>query len=123
MNLLRRPALFLAAALILPGLASAKPWWMRGVESNESDFLPPDVAFRGASRLGGNVLRVQWVLADGYYLYRHKMEIKAESPDLVLSAPSFPQGKVKNDPYLGVQEIFQQQVEGTVAFTRFDAGA
>jgi thioredoxin:protein disulfide reductase len=123
MNLLIRSALFLAVAFGLVGPASAKPWWMRGVESNESDFLNPDVAFRVASRVDGNVLRVRWVIADGYYLYRHKMEIKAESPDLVLSAPSFPQGKVKNDPYLGVQEIFQQQVEGTVAFTRFDAGA
>jgi thiol:disulfide interchange protein DsbD len=114
---------FLAATLSLAAPASAKPWWMRGVESNESDFLPPDVAFRVASRVDGNVLRVRWVIADGYYLYRHKMEIKAESPDLTLSAPSFPRGTLKTDPYLGTQEIFVQQVEGTVAFSRFDAGA
>jgi thiol:disulfide interchange protein DsbD len=123
MNLFIRTALFLATALSLPGLASAKPWWMRGVESNESDFLPPDVAFRVASRVDGNVLHVRWVIADGYYLYRQKMAIKAESPDLALSEPSFPQGTVKTDPYLGTQEIFTQQVEATVAFNRSDAGA
>src|ERR1700682_4907703 len=123
MNLLRRPALFLAAALILPGLAAAKPWWMRGVESNENDFLPPDVAFRVSSRVDGNQLHIRWAIADGYYLYRQKMEINAESPDLALAAASFPAGTLKTDPYLGTQEVFTQQVEGTVAYTRFDGGA
>jgi thioredoxin:protein disulfide reductase len=107
----------------LAGAASAKPWWMRGVESNETDFLPPDVAFRVAAAVDGSELRVRWVIADGYYLYRHKIEIKAESPDLVVAAPRLPRGIVRADPYLGTQEIYQQQVEATVAFTRFDAGA
>ncbi len=112
-----------ALSLILAAAATAKPWWMRGVESNDSDFLPPDVAFRVAALVDGNVMRVRWVIADGYYLYRHKIEIKAESPDLVITAPSLPPGIVKNDPFLGVQETYEQQVEATVAYTRFDAGA
>jgi len=111
------------AALILPGSAAAKPWWMRGVESNEGDFLDPDVAFRAAVRVDGSVLRVRWVIADGYYLYRQRMDIKAESPGLELGEPSFPQGTLKTDPYLGTQEIFTQQVEASVPFTRGDAGA
>ena len=111
------------AALILPGSAAGKPWWMRGVESNEGDFLDPDVAFRAASRMDGNLLHVRWVIADGYYLYRQRMDIKAESPDLVLGEPSFPRGTSKTDPYLGTQEIFTQQVEATVPYTRSDAGA
>jgi thiol:disulfide interchange protein DsbD len=128
MNLFIRTAGFTAAALtlaalILPGSAMAKPWWMRGVDSNEGDFLDPDVAFRAAGRVDGNVLRVRWVIADGYYLYRQRMDIKAESPDLKLGEPSFPQGTLKTDPYLGTQEIFTQQVEATVPFTRLDAGA
>jgi thiol:disulfide interchange protein DsbD len=128
MKLLLRTAGLAAAALtltalILPGSAGAKPWWMRGVESNEGDFLDPDVAFRAAGRVDGNLLRVRWVIADGYYLYRHKMEVKAESPDLVLGEPAFPKGTMKTDPYLGTQEIFTQQVEAAVSYTRSDAGA
>jgi thiol:disulfide interchange protein DsbD len=105
------------------GLANAKPWWVRGVESNETDFLPPDVAFRVAAQVDGNVLRVRWVIADGYYLYRRKMEVNAESPDLIVAAPVFPRGTIKSDPYLGTQEVFLQQVEATVPYTRFDYGA
>jgi thiol:disulfide interchange protein DsbD len=113
-------------AFLLVGLvsaASAKPWWMRGIESNESDFLPPDVAFRVSAAVDGKDIRVRWIIADGYYLYRHKMDIKAESPDLVLSAPELPQGTLKTDPYLGTQEIYRQQAQGTVAYSRIDAGA
>jgi thiol:disulfide interchange protein len=104
-------------------IAHAKPWWMRGVESNETDFLPPDIAFRVAARVDGNVLKVRWVIADGYYLYKQKIAVKAESPDLIVSAPSLPAGVVKTDPYLGTQEIYTQQVEALVPYTRIDAGA
>ena len=123
MTLLRRSMAVLALALVVPGLAVAKPWWLRGVESNEGDFLPPDAAYRAACRVDGDTLIVRWVIADGYYLYRRKMEITAESPGLALQEPEFPQGAIKTDPYLGTQEIFTQQVEGTVHYTRSDAGA
>jgi len=88
-----------------------------------TDFLPPDVAFRVAARVDGNELKVRWVIADGYYLYRQKFDVKAESPDLLLSAAQFPAGVVKTDPYLGTQEIYTQQVEALVPYTRLDAGA
>jgi thioredoxin:protein disulfide reductase len=107
----------------LVAMASAKPWWTRGVESNESDFLDPDVAFRVGAAVDGNAVRVRWVIADGYYLYRHKIEIKAESPDLVVSAPILPAGELKTDPYLGTQEIYRQQIEASATYSRFDAGA
>ena len=97
---------------------------MRGVESNESDFLPPDVAFHVMAANDGRSLRVRWVIADGYYLYRQRMDIKAESPDLMLSAPAaYPRGIVKTDAYFGSQEIYRQQVEATVPYTRIDGGA
>src|SRR5476651_1420166 len=88
------------------GTAHAKPWWMRGIDSNETDFLPPDVAFRVAARVDGNVVKVRWVIADGYYLYRQKIEIKAESPGLVITTPALPPGTVKTDPYLGTQQVY-----------------
>lgn len=124
-----RPILLLRTLVMLSllGLAGpgavAKPWWMRGIDSNETDFLPPDVAFRAGARIDGSVLRVRWVIADGYYLYREKISVAAESPDLVISGISLPRGVVKTDPYLGTQEIFTQEVEGTMAYRRLDYGA
>jgi thioredoxin:protein disulfide reductase len=122
---------FLAVLLPVVGLialggaaaAQAKPWWMRGVESNDTDFLPPDVAFRVSARLDGNLVKVRWVIADGYYLYKQKLEVKAESPDLTVDALQLPPGVVKTDPYLGTQETYTQQVEASVPYSRLDAGA
>ena len=114
---------FVGLTLFTAGTAHAKPWWMRGVESNETDFLPPDVAFRVAAHLDGNMVKVRWVIADGYYLYKQKIAVKAESPDLVVSDPQLPAGVVKTDPFLGTQEVYTQQVEAAVPFTRIDAGA
>ena len=117
-------ALTFAVILIsFAGFAVAKPWWMRGVESNEADYLPPDIAFRVAANVEGNIIRVRWVIADGYYLYRQRMSIRAESPDLVVAAPAWPQGVLKVDPYFGNQEIYTQQVEATATYSRIDGGA
>ena len=70
-----RTSLLALLLVSLVGVASAKPWWMRGIESNESDFLPPDVAFRASARVDGNLVRVRWIIADGYYLYRRRIAI------------------------------------------------
>jgi thiol:disulfide interchange protein len=109
--------------LLLAGVSSAKPWWMRDSASNETDFLPPDVAFRVSAGVDGDIIKVRWVIADGYYLYRQRMAIRAESPDLVTLAPAMPPGVIKVDPYFGSQEIYRQQVEAAVRFTRIDGGA
>jgi thiol:disulfide interchange protein DsbD len=113
----------LAFLLGFAATAHAKPWWMRGIDAKETDFLPPDVAFRVAARVDGNIIKVRWVIADGYYLYRQKIEVKAESPDLSLAAPELPPGISKTDPYLGTSQVYYQQVEATVPYSRIDAGA
>jgi thioredoxin:protein disulfide reductase len=125
---MKLPHLLLGVSLLgvplgLGGFANAKPWWMRGTDSNETDFLPPDVAFRVGARLDDGGLRVRWVIADGYYLYRQKIAVAAESPDLVVSGINLPRGVSKTDPYFGTQEIYLQQVEGTVPYKRLDFGA
>ena len=115
--------LLAVGALGLADLAGAKPWWLRGSEASDQDFLPPDVAFRVGAQIDGEVVRLRWVIADGYYLYRSKMQVRAESPDLVVGALSLPPGTRLNDPYFGAQEVYQQQVEASVPITRLDYGA
>jgi thiol:disulfide interchange protein DsbD len=109
--------------MLLAGSALAKPWWMRGIESNETDFLPPDAAFRVGAQTDGSAVRVRWVIADGYYLYRRKITVAPESPDLVMAPAALPPGTLKTDPYLGQNEVYTQQVEATVPYRRLDYGA
>jgi thiol:disulfide interchange protein DsbD len=120
----RAQAVILSVALLLiGGSALAKPWWLRGVETNETDFLPPDAAFRVGARVDGQAVKVRWAIADGYYLYRSKITVAAESPDLVVLGIALPHGTVKTDPYLGTNEVFTQQVEGLVPYRQLDYGA
>ncbi len=123
MKLLTQIGVCVVLAAGATGTAASKPWWMRGVESNDNDFLSPDVAFRVSSRVEGDQLHVRWAIADGYYLYQQKMSIEAESPGLVVTAATFPAGLLKTDPYLGAQQVFFQQVEGTADYRRSDAGS
>ena len=118
------PVLLIAAALAgLATTAQGKPWWLRDTDTNDSDFLPPDVAFRSGAAIEGQALRIRWVIADGYYLYKDKIVVQAESPDLSLGRMQLPPGIMKTDPFLGRQEIYTQQVEARVPFTRADYGA
>ena len=120
---MKRGLILIMFSVLLGSAAVANPWWMRGIESNETDFLPPDVAFRVGAQADGNSVRVRWVIADGYYLYRSKITVAPESPDLVMAHASLPPGTVKRDPYLGINEVYTQQVEATVPYRRFDYGA
>jgi thioredoxin:protein disulfide reductase len=116
--------LLLGATLSLSLPANAKPWWLQGnAAASEQDFLAPDVAFHVTADLDGNLLRVRWVIADGYYLYRQRMRILAESPDLTLGVVQWPRGVQLTDPYMGAQEVYFQQVEAEVPLTRGDYGA
>ncbi len=115
---------FLCLAVFgLVGLAAASPWWMRGSASAEQDFLPPDVAFHLTTHLEGDVLQLRWVIADGYFLYRNKIEVRAASPDLIIGSPVLPAGTRFDDKNFGLQEVYFQQAEIFVPFTRSDFGA
>jgi thiol:disulfide interchange protein len=116
--------LLLGASLSLSAAANAKPWWVQGNATvNEQDFLAPDVAFRVTANLDGDLLHVRWVIADGYYLYRQRMRISAESPDLTLGVVQWPRGAQLTDPFMGAQEVYFQQVEAAVPLRRGDYGA
>ncbi len=115
--------LVLTAACLFAAIACAKPWWVAGNAANGHDFLPPEVAFRVAAHADGARVDVRWIIANGYYLYRSKFEVSAESPGLELGRPAFPPGTVLTDPYFGNQVVYTQQVDLSMPYTRADAGA
>ncbi len=82
---------------------------------DESDLLPVDEAFALTARATGpDAIAVEWRIADGYYLYRHRMSAEAaggaQSGDL-----SLPRGKAHTDEFFGRVETFRDKVRGTVS--------
>lgn len=116
----------LAAALALAALTApleAAPWWLRGAGGEGRDFLPPDAAFRVSARIAGGRIDVHWTIANGYYLYRSRMQVAAASPDLIVEPLRLPPGEPLEDRYFGPQEVYRHEAAASAAFTRLDYGA
>ena len=86
----------------------------RSAHSGE-EFLPPDQAFRfnattTTDASGARQLRLDWVIAPGYYLYRDRIHIESAQTPARIGAPQFPPGQVKSDEYFGKQVIYHQEL-------------
>ncbi len=89
--------------LTAPGLASAQ--W------GDDELLEPDKAFAFDARVTGpERVRVEWQVADGYYMYRSRIQLKSDTPGITLGAPVFPDGKVTDDEFFGRVEIYRGAV-------------
>ena len=116
-----------AWAQSVPG-AQAKPSGIDAVlnaaKVSGDQFLQPDQAFRfDATAEGTDQVRLNWEIADGYYLYRTRIKVITASPAAQLGAPQMPAGQIKNDEYFGRQEIYHQQLRALVPVARAGAGS
>jgi thiol:disulfide interchange protein DsbD len=73
------------------------------------DLLSPDQAFRfSAHAVAADMVRVQWRIADGYYMYRDKIHFKSDNPAVKLADPVFPSPtQIKNDEFFGKEAIYR----------------
>lgn len=87
-----------SAALLLPA---------PGLALSESDFLPPEQAFKmSAQMVAPDVVEVSWRIAPGYYMYHEQFAFSAEpAASVQLGAPQVPPGKVMYDP------VFEKDLE------------
>ncbi len=111
-----------------PGLASLPAPRVRLASAkllgNDDEFLPPDEAFDFSGAITGpNQLHLRWLIADGYYLYKNKIQVRTDSPLVQLGAPDLPQGETKTDEYFGTQEVYHRELEADVPFSRANPDA
>ncbi len=98
--------LALAAALLLSPTAQAV---------DEADLLPIDQAFALSAKANDRGrLEFTWQVADGYYLYRHRMGAEAQ-PGFTASGPlALPPGEAYSDEFFGDVETYRGAVTGTL---------
>ena len=76
----------------------------------EEEFLPAEQAFIfSLNTTNDNEIVASWVIAEGYYLYRDKIELKLLSEGQ-LGDIQLPPGKDREDPEYGLVQIYQQPV-------------
>jgi thiol:disulfide interchange protein DsbD len=82
---------------------------------SDADFLPVDQAFAlAATSPARDRVRLHWVIADDYYLYRDKVTIKTTAAGVQLGKPSIPGGEIKTDEYFGEQVVFRGEMVADV---------
>ncbi|MCC6201921.1 MAG: protein-disulfide reductase DsbD [Gammaproteobacteria bacterium] len=88
----------------------------------EKEFLLPDQAFvmRGTQDAEGR-LQLSWEIADGYYMYRAKIEFRSSVEGVGFGAVDFPEAVMKHDEYFGEMAIFKHQLEIDVPVARTGA--
>ena len=101
--------LLVAAPAFAAGLLDNRPSATLGAASpdNGADFLPVREAFK-LSRVEGDAqtVRLRFVAADGYYLYRHRFQFRSEPADIALGTPRIPPGQAKHDEFFGDVEVY-----------------
>ena len=108
MSLLHRLLALLAAAALAP------PSFAASVD----DLLPVDQAFvLSASAASRDRIEISWKVADGYYLYRHRMDVQVEGAGFQAGKLQLPKGKAYRDEFFGDVETYHQDVTGSVAGT------
>ncbi|MDA8129598.1 MAG: protein-disulfide reductase DsbD [Betaproteobacteria bacterium] len=76
----------------------------------EQFFLPVEQAFRlSVSKEGDGQVRLNWIISEGYYLYRKRVKVEGE-PAGSVEAVSLPPGVVKNDEFFGATEVYHDQL-------------
>jgi len=108
---MRRLLSLILLLLALPasaGLLDAPPSPVFGAAlNNSSDFLPVREAFRlNLVERTPTAIKLQFIAADGYYLYRHRFQFRSDSPEAQLGAAQLPAGTPKTDEYFGEVEVY-----------------
>ena len=97
---------------LLAVLAFALPA-MPAFAVSEADLLPVDQAFAlTASAPSRDRIEVQWKVADGYYLYRHRTDAQVEGADFRAGKLQLPKGKAYRDEFFGDVETYHHDLTG-----------
>jgi thioredoxin:protein disulfide reductase len=79
------------------------------VSSNEDEFLPVEQAFQVNFKNENNKVVVDFVPAEGYYLYKDRLNFALKTPaEGSLSPVNLPTGDIKNDPSFGKVEVYHK---------------
>ncbi|UZE12633.1 protein-disulfide reductase DsbD [Pseudomonas sp. B21-053] len=110
---MRRLLCLLLLVLALPasatGLLDSRPSSTLGSINNSADFLPVREAFQlSLVDSTPQSIKLRFVATEGYYLYRHRFQFRADPADVTLGAAQLPDGEKKHDEYFGDVEVYHR---------------
>ena len=77
---------------------------------SDDDLLPPEQAFPfSAELIGDDIIIARWRTADGYYLYRDRLDFQVDGAEI--AGYELPRGIDKDDPNFGMMEVYYGTLE------------
>ncbi|MDX1404895.1 MAG: protein-disulfide reductase DsbD, partial [Woeseiaceae bacterium] len=95
-------------AVVLSPLAS---------RAQDDEILRPQEAYRYAVADTGESIEIDWLVEDGYYLYRAKMSYASGSDAVVFGDYELPAGLHHEDEFFGVQQIYRDRFFVSIPYT------
>jgi thioredoxin:protein disulfide reductase len=103
------PFRFALAALLAASALSARA----GVDPSE--LLPVEQAFAlTATATARDRIEFRWLVADGYYLYRHRIAVQPVDAGFKFNPLELPAGEKKNDEFFGAVETYRGELVATL---------
>ncbi|MFW9486638.1 protein-disulfide reductase DsbD family protein [Xanthomonas euvesicatoria pv. euvesicatoria] len=104
----------LAAPLLAAPLAVLAPAPAQAAVT-EADLLLVDQAFAlSATADSRDRIALHWKIAPGYYLYRHRISVKA-GKGFAAGELALPEGESKHDEFFGQVQTYRKQLQATLA--------
>ncbi|MFL7986630.1 protein-disulfide reductase DsbD family protein [Xanthomonas vasicola] len=105
--LLAAPSFAAPLAVLAPAPAQAAV--------SEADLLPVDQAFAlSATADSRDRIALNWKIAPGYYLYRHRISVKS-GQGFAAGELALPEGESKHDEFFGQVQTYRKQLQATLA--------
>ena len=102
---------------ILAALVLALPLAVPVASAQDEDLLRPQEAYRYAVADTGDAIEIDWVVEEGYYLYRNKMSYASDSNSIVFGEVVLPEGLHHEDEFFGVQQIYRDRFYVSIPYT------
>lgn len=81
-------------------------------------LLRAEEAFKYEIQNNDSSITINWIIEDGYYLYRNKINVQSISTDVQLGEINLPDGLHHEDEFFGVQQIYRNNVLFNVPYKR-----
>lgn len=73
----------------------------------QSDFLPAEQAFRlEKKKIDNQGIHLQFIIANGYYLYKNQFAFRSDNPAIGISMPNLPKPEIKQDEFFGDVPVY-----------------
>ena len=77
---------------------------------------PPTEVFRYAAVDTGSAVEIDWVVEDGYYLYRKDLAFESNSAAIRFGEVALPAGIEHEDDYFGKQQVYRDRFYVTIPY-------